>query len=120
MKQFVKNISYLASVDCVLKDVNTETELVALPNGAEVVSVNLEVTEEADTGVTCDLGVEGADDFFANDLALDAKRNHQSSVQTTIAKTTTIKIKLSGASAKGKITLRVLYFLPSKILAEYN
>ncbi len=121
MKQYVKNVAYLASVEIALKDLkDNKAEVAVLPNGAEVVSLNLEVIETSDGGITCDIGLDKEEDFFANDIDLTTKANSQSAKQTTLKKTSVVNLQLSGESSKGSVIVRVMYFLPSKILAEYN
>ena len=121
MRQFVHNVSYLAvdSVEFAASQGKTTFEAVALPFGAEVVSVNLNVDEASDVGVTCDVGLNEDKEKFLNDIPLDSKAPHTSAQNLNVASRGSVNLTLSSAATKGKVTLRVMYFLPSTIKTEY-
>lgn len=117
MRQMVHYISYLAVTRLLLPTIGEQSyPAVALPNGAEVQSVSVEVQEEADVGVTLKVGLEGDIEFFANDLNLATNGNYTSAKAHTMQNTGTINIKASAKSTKGAIKVRVFYFLPSQIM----
>lgn len=119
MIQTVHNISYLAvrCLDVKAYKANEPISVVALPAKAEVVSINVEVTEVSDNGITADLFI--GKDKIANDIDLTTKGNTSVNWTHTMGDTTTIDVKLSGDSTKGQFKVRVLYFLPSQIETEY-
>lgn len=121
MRQAVHNVSYLAvnSIDFSSSQGKTSFEAIALPLGAEVISVNLNVDEASDVGITCDVGLNENKEVFLNDIPLDRKAPHTSAQNLRVASRGSMNLNLSGATTKGKVTLRVLYFLPSTIVAEY-
>ncbi|GAA7266101.1 hypothetical protein ID0507_09380 [Helicobacter pylori] len=119
MKQKVHSVSYLAKAEFEFK--NGVHDLVALPCGAEVVKVTLEVVGNPTVGnVSVGFKDETSKKYF---LSLD---NIQNSLPATSAKDYTatsnkvVVAEVKNASendAKG--VLRVLYFLPSVIEVEY-
>lgn len=121
MRQFVHNVSYLVvySLDLSKSDGATSFEAVALPVGAEVVNVNLNIDEVADVGVTCSVGINEETNKFLNAVALDSKDPHTSAQNLSVSSRGSVNLTLSGGSTKGRITLRVLYFLPTTIKTEY-
>lgn len=65
MKQKVHNVSYLAVTALTLATIKDESfSAVALPSGAEVLSVSIEVKEKADIGTTLKVGLESEAEFF--------------------------------------------------------
>ncbi|MDY2585463.1 hypothetical protein [Helicobacter sp.] len=116
--QKVHNISYLAvrSLDVKAYKPKDTIAAVALPAKAEVVSINVEVTEPSEA-ITADLFI--GNEKIANDIDLATKGNKSVNFTHTMGDTTTIDVKLSAASTKGQFKVRVLYFLPSQIQTEY-
>ncbi|NHA78360.1 hypothetical protein EWZ64_02715 [Helicobacter pylori] len=119
MKQKVHSVSYLAKAEFEFK--NGVYDLVAIPSGAEVVKVSLEVVGNPTNG-SIKVGFKDEDEknYF---LILE---NTQSTKNATSAKdyaATSNKVVVAevknanGTDAKG--VLRVLYFLPSVIEVEY-
>lgn len=120
MRQNVHNVSYLAVTMLNLATIQDESyPAVALPSGAEVLSVSVEVKEEADAGTTLKVGLESEAEFFANDLNLATKGNYTSAKTHKMQSTGTINVKASQASTKGAMIVRVFYFLPSQIMTEF-
>lgn len=119
MKQRVKNISFLATSVIALANTTTASDVVALPAGAEVISVNLEVSSPADTGITASLGIGTDKAVFMNAVPIDAKKCEQSAVQKTIAQTSALTLNLSKKATIGEVIVRVQYFTPSEIVVEY-
>ncbi|GAA7698454.1 hypothetical protein JP0154_09700 [Helicobacter pylori] len=120
MKQKVHSVSYLAKAEFEFK--NGVYDLVALPSGAEVVKVSLEVVGNPTTG-TINIGLkdETTRNYFltleninsAGKAATSAKDYTATSNKVVVA-----EVKdASGNDIKG--VLRVLYFLPSLIEVEY-
>ncbi|ADU80409.1 hypothetical protein [Helicobacter pylori] len=119
MKQKVQSVSYLAKAEFKLK--NGVYDLVALPTGAEVVKVSLEVVGNPNSG-TVSVGFKDEtqknyfltlDNIITTKHATSAKDYTATSIKVVVAE---IK-SANGEDAKG--VLRVLYFLPSVIEVEY-
>jgi len=120
MKQRIKPISYLAKVEVDFKSIGTDTyEAVALPAGAELLNISLEVTEVGDTGGLVDLGFKDSTNAIANDIDISAVKSHFPAFVGTTKSITTITLTPSTAQSKGKAILRVFYVLPSEFLTEY-
>ncbi|WP_283447435.1 hypothetical protein [Helicobacter pylori] len=122
MKQRVHSVSYLAKAEFEFK--NGVYDLVAIPSGAEVVKVSLEVVGNSSTVGNVSVGFkdENTKDYF---LTLDL-RGAQTNKNATSAKdytATSNKVVVAevesanGTDVKG--VLRVLYFLPSVVEVEY-
>ncbi|CAM3303991.1 hypothetical protein [Helicobacter labetoulli] len=117
--QKVKNISYLCKAEFALANIEKK-ELVALPSGAEVVSVNLKITK-ARAGGTVSIGLDDEANVFLNNSAT-TKSFAQSATLLTLKDNGVITAKITGCDGVSEDTkgvLRVLYFLPSEILVEY-
>ncbi|GAA7058428.1 hypothetical protein HpCHN10_15210 [Helicobacter pylori] len=130
MKQKVHSVSYLAKAEFEFK--NGVYDLVALPSGAEVVKVSLEVvgcSPMTDGGVNVGFKDEEEKNYFlalSNVLKLD---NISTSVLYSFTSNkdytaTSNKVVVAEVSAREgcdnvKGVLRVLYFLPSVIEVEY-
>ncbi|WP_187932413.1 hypothetical protein [Helicobacter pylori] len=122
MKQKVHSVSYLAKAEFKFK--NGVYDLVALPSGAEVVKVSLEVVGTLVNG-NVDVGFKDGlqknyfltleiTDSNSNKNATSAKDYTATSNQVVTAE---VKNVNQGDDVKG--ILRVLYFLPSVIEVEY-
>ncbi len=123
MKQKVHSVSYLAKAEFEFK--NGVYDLVALPTGAEVVKVSLEVVGNPTAG-TISVGFkdENTKNYFLtldNIAANNADKKHATSAKdytATSNKVVVAEVKSANATdTKG--VLRVLYFLPSVIEVEY-
>ncbi|MDU9787625.1 hypothetical protein RGC40_07555 [Helicobacter pylori] len=123
MKQKVHSVSYLAKAEFEFK--NGVYDLVALPAGAEVVKVSLEVVGNPTAGnISVGFKDETLKNYF---LVLDniatnsANKNYLTSARDYTAtdnKVVVAEVKNANATdTKG--VLRVLYFLPSLIEVEY-
>ncbi|GAA6915110.1 hypothetical protein HpHNI91_13550 [Helicobacter pylori] len=130
MKQKVHSVSYLAKAEFKLK--NGVYDLVALPTGAEVVKVSLEIVSNEpmiEGGVNVGFKDEPQKNYFLsldNLLVLDnISKNILSSFTSNKDYTATSnKVVVAEVSATKeydnvKGILRVLYFLPSVIEVEY-
>ncbi|MFP6257946.1 hypothetical protein ACLGDM_00030 [Helicobacter pylori] len=123
MKQKVHSVSYLAKAEFEFK--NGVYDLVALPTGAEVVKVSLEVVGNPTTGsVSVGFKDEDNKNYFLTLGAItdnSADKKHATSAKdytATSSKVVVAEVKnASGNDIKG--VLRVLYFLPSVIEVEY-
>lgn len=117
--QKVKNISYLCKCEFALVD-DAKKEVVILPQGAEIVSLNLEITKEC-AGANVSVGLDDEVNYFLNNINAKDKGFTQSSKLATCAKQSVITAKMQGFNNNGqsKAILRVMYFLPSEILVEY-
>ncbi len=122
MKQKVHSVSYLAKAEFEIKNGTYTYDLVALPAGAEVVKVSLEVADNASDGHI----ILKFQDEITEDYLIVLDENVSPNKTSTITKDYTIKSNkvvvaavqsTSGSAAKG--VLRVLYFLPSVIEVEY-
>ncbi len=133
MKQKVHSVSYLAKAEFELK--NGVYDLVALPTGAEVVKVRLEVVGDPmgwDAHIYVGFKDEAKKNYFL-DLSLERtafadQGQHTISTFTSEKDYTAISNKVVVANVERsndrngndiKCTLRVVYFLPSVIEVEY-
>ncbi|MEJ8620067.1 hypothetical protein MMN33_06765 [Helicobacter pylori] len=119
MKQKVHSVSYLAKAEFEFK--NGVYDLVALPTGAEVVKVTLEVVGNPTSGtVSVGFKDENKKDYF---LTLENIQNNKNATSAKDYTATSNKVVVAEVkTANGNDTkgvLRVLYFLPSVIEVEY-
>lgn len=120
MKQKVHSVSYLAKAEFEFK--NGVYDLVALPTGAEVVKVSLEVVGNPTAGsISVGFKDETTKNYF---LSLEAPSEYENPATSakdytaTSDKVVVAEVKNANATdTKG--VLRVLYFLPSVIEVEY-
>ncbi|GAA9651213.1 hypothetical protein HpHCM43_14800 [Helicobacter pylori] len=130
MKQKVHSVSYLAKAEFEFK--NGVYDLVALPTGAEVVKVSLEIVGSdlmTEGGVNVGFKDEPQKNYFLNldnILAIDnVSKNilHSFTSNRDYTATSNKVVVAEVLAAKGydnvKGILRVLYFLPSVIEVEY-
>ncbi|GAA7728336.1 hypothetical protein HpCOL14_14420 [Helicobacter pylori] len=118
MKQKVHSVSYLAKAEFEFK--NGVYDLVALPSGAEVVKVSLEVLGSPTAGtVSVGFKDETTKNYF---LTLENTNNNKNATSAKDYTATSNKVVVAevknanGNDVKG--VLRVLYFLPSVIELE--
>ncbi len=119
MKQKVHSVSYLAKAEFEFK--NGVYDLVALPSGAEVLKVSLEVVGNPIAG-TISVGFkdETQKNYFLTleNVAENKQATSAKDYTATDNKVVVAEVKnASGSDTKG--VLRVLYFLPSVIEVEY-
>ncbi|PUD36471.1 hypothetical protein C2R92_08895 [Helicobacter pylori] len=121
MKQKVHSVSYLAKAEFEFK--NGVYDLVALPSGAEVVKVSLEVLGSPTAGnISVGFKDETTKNYF---LTLENIQNNNNKNATSAKDYTATSNKVVVAEVKNangndtKGVLRVLYFLPSVIEVEY-
>ncbi|WRG79335.1 hypothetical protein E5E14_05015 [Helicobacter pylori] len=121
MKQKVHSVSYLAKAEFEFK--NGVYDLVALPTGAEVVKVSLEVVGNPTAGnVSVGFKDETTKNYF---LTLENIQTNSNKIATSAKDYTATSNKVVVAEVKNangtdiKGVLRVLYFLPSVIEVEY-
>ncbi|WP_154418700.1 hypothetical protein [Helicobacter pylori] len=120
MKQKVHSVSYLAKAEFEFK--NGVYDLVALPSGAEVMKVGLEVVGNPISGnVSVGFKDETTKNYFltlenvANDkIAISARDYTATSNKVVVA-----EVKNASVENDAKGVLRVVYFLPSVIEVEY-
>ncbi|UOS17096.1 hypothetical protein MPF99_07040 [Helicobacter pylori] len=132
MKQKVHSVSYLAKAEFEFRD--GVYDLVALPTGAEVVKVSLEVVGNPTAGtVSVGLKDENINYFLELDVlatnnknpatsAKDYKNTATSAKDYTATGNKAVVAEVGGANEHEhnvKGVLRVLYFLPSVIEVEY-
>ncbi|MFB1341060.1 hypothetical protein [Helicobacter pylori] len=122
MKQKVHSVSYLAKAEFEYK--NGVYDLVALPTGAEVIKVSLEVVGNPTAGaISVGFKDETTKNYFLNldnITANDSKKFATSAKDYTATSNKVVVAEVknaNGADVKG--VLRVLYFLPSVIEVEY-
>lgn len=127
MKQRVKNISYLAKAHIKLADLKERVyPALALPAGAEVLEVSLEVLEANTTPNTIDIGLKNPSGYesqkFMNDADISQKGYVKSEVSTEIKVASQVTLELANTSSThtGEVVLRALYFCPSEIMTEFN
>ncbi len=123
MKQKVHSVSYLAKAEFEFK--NGVYDLVALPAGAEVVKVSLEVVGNPTTGsISVGFKDENTKEYFLkldNITANSADKKFATSAKDYTAtdnKVVVAEVK-NASETDTKGVLRVLYFLPSVIEVEY-
>ncbi|WRC75004.1 hypothetical protein E5K93_03570 [Helicobacter pylori] len=119
MKQKVHSVSYLAKAEFEFK--NGVYDLVALPTGAEVVKVTLEVVGNPTAG-TISVGFkdETSKNYFLTLENLTTNKNATSAKDYTATSNKVVVAEVKNANGNDtKGALRVLYFLPSVIEVEY-
>ncbi|GAA9190197.1 hypothetical protein BTM359_08890 [Helicobacter pylori] len=122
MKQKVHSVSYLAKAEFEFK--NGVYDLVALPSGAEVIKLSLEVVGNPTAGsISVGFKDETNKNYF---LTLENITNASDKKHATSAKDYTatdnkvVVAEVKNANANDtKGVLKVLYFLPSVIEVEY-
>ncbi|EMG96254.1 hypothetical protein HMPREF1401_00661 [Helicobacter pylori GAM120Ai] len=121
MKQKVHSVSYLAKAEFEFK--NGVYDLVALPSGAEVVKVSLEVLGSPTAGtVSVGFKDETAKNYFLTLENINTTNNKNATSAKDYTATSNKVVVAEVKSANGndvKGVLRVLYFLPSVIEVEY-
>ncbi|ANT42576.1 hypothetical protein [Helicobacter pylori] len=120
MKQKVHSVSYLAKAEFEFK--NGVYDLVALPSGAEVVKVSLEVVGTPTAGViSVGFKDETTKNYFLNlESITTINKNTVSALDYTATSNKVIVAEVKNANGSDiKCVLRVLYFLPSLIEVEY-
>ncbi|WRD74783.1 hypothetical protein E5E60_03340 [Helicobacter pylori] len=130
MKQKVHSVSYLAKAE--FKLINGVHDLVALPTGAEVVKVSLEIVGAMAGNVSVGFKDESTKDYFLNleigdennsggikNRATSYKDYTATSNKVVVAKVGALPIEHDPNGYDPKGVLRVLYFLPSVIEVEY-
>ncbi|CAK00330.1 hypothetical protein [Helicobacter acinonychis] len=119
MKQKVHSVSYLAKAAFALK--NGVYDLVALPSGAEVVKVSLEIVGSLTAGsVSVGFKDEKEKNYFLLLDKIETNKNATSAKDYSAKdnKVVVAEVKsVAGNEAQG--ILRVLYFLPSVVEVEY-
>ncbi|MGL2679702.1 hypothetical protein ACQJ8K_07905 [Helicobacter pylori] len=119
MKQKVHSVSYLAKAEFEFK--NGVYDLVALPTGAEVVKVSLEVVGTPTVGtVRVGFKDETNKDYFLTLENTQTNKNATSAKDYTATSNKVVVAEVRSANGNDiKCVLRVLYFLPSVIEVEY-
>ncbi|MFP6052466.1 hypothetical protein ACLF9H_03395 [Helicobacter pylori] len=119
MKQKVYSVSYLAKAEFKFK--NGVYDLVALPTGAEVVKVSLEVLGSPTVGsVSVGFKDETTKGYFLNLENIMSQKNATSAKDYTATSNKVVVAEVKNANENDiKGVLRVLYFLPSLIEVEY-
>ncbi|GHR54655.1 hypothetical protein VN0495_14920 [Helicobacter pylori] len=121
MKQKVHSVSYLAKAEFELK--NGVYDLVALPSGAEVVKVSLEVVGNPNSGeISVGFEDETNKNYFLtleniSSAKVATSARDYTATSNKVVVTEVKKFVNNGEHVKG--VLRVLYFLPSVIEVEY-
>ncbi len=119
MKQKVHSVSYLAKAEFEFK--NGVYDLVALPCGAEVVKVSLEVVGNPTAGnVSVGFKDETTKNYFLTLDTTQTNKNATSAKDYTATSNKVVVAEVKNAKENDvKGVLRVLYFLPSVIEVEY-
>ncbi len=119
MKQKVHSVSYLAKAEFEFKD--GVYDLVALPTGAEVVKVSLEVVGNPAAGsVSVGFKDETKKEYFLKLESANTNKNATSAKDYTATDSKVVVAEVKSANGNDtKGVLRVLYFLPSVIEVEY-
>ncbi|GAA9476739.1 hypothetical protein HpHA294_10480 [Helicobacter pylori] len=119
MKQKVHSVSYLAKAEFEFK--SGVYDLAALPCGAEVVKVSLEVVGNPTAGdVSVGFKDETNKNYFLTLENVSSKKQATSAKDYTATSNKVIVAEVKNANGTDtKGVLRVLYFLPSVIEVEY-
>ncbi|AGL70129.1 hypothetical protein [Helicobacter pylori] len=119
MKQKVHSVSYLAKAEFEFK--NGVYDLVALPCGAEVVKVTLEVVGNPTAGtVSVGFKDEINKNYFLTLENIQSNKNATSAKDYTATSNKVVVAEVKNANGNNiNGVLRVLYFLPSVIEVEY-
>lgn len=116
-QQLVHKVSYFCKREFNFD--TTEKELIVIPKGAEVISVNLEIVTKQESA-TCSIGLNGAEAKFMSNVNCNSNTCFkESETKYTALKNETINAKINNVG-NGKAVLRVLYFLPSTSEVSYN
>lgn len=115
--QKVNHISYLSVVPIDLSQVvkPADVDICILPEGAQIMEVSIEVVIPGLGGSKGTLTIDSKE--FIKDADLSQTKSYKSSVITGLNKAGVLKGNFS--QNKGELVVRVHYFLPSQILAEY-
>ncbi|EJB37865.1 hypothetical protein [Helicobacter pylori] len=119
MKQKVHSVSYLAKAEFEFK--NGVYDLVAIPSGAEVVKVSLEVVGNPTVGsVSVGFKDEEQKNYFFSLEGIQTTTTATSAKDYTATSNKVVVAEVKNANENDvKGVLRVLYFLPSVIEVEY-
>ncbi|GAA9374958.1 hypothetical protein BTM413_12440 [Helicobacter pylori] len=119
MKQKVHSVSYLAKAE--FQFTNGVYDLVALPSGAEVIKVSLEVVGNPTAGsISVGFKDETNKNYFLTLEDITDKKHATSAKDYTATDNKVVVAEVKTANANDtKGVLRVLYFLPSVIEVEY-
>ncbi|RVY74567.1 hypothetical protein ECC49_07465 [Helicobacter pylori] len=122
MKQKVHSVSYLAKAEFEFK--NGVYDLVAIPSGAEVIKVSLEMVGNPIIAGNISVGFkdETNKNYFLTLEALTNEKNFTSAKYYTATSNKVVVAEVKNANVGNndvKGVLRVLYFLPSVIEVEY-
>ncbi|WP_024948955.1 hypothetical protein [Helicobacter pylori] len=123
MKQKVHSVSYLAKAEFEYK--NGVYDLVALPTGAEVIKISLEVVGTPTAGHVSVGFKDESKKSYSSILTLSANEKSGMVTKDYTVKSDKIvaaEVKDASESADGrpvKCVLRAVYFLPSVIEVEY-
>ncbi|MCQ2877439.1 hypothetical protein JT218_01400 [Helicobacter pylori] len=119
MKQKVHSVSYLAKAEFEFK--NGVYDLVALPTGAEVIKVALEVVGSPTAGnISVGFKDETTKNYFLTLENAQSDKNATSAKDYTATSNKVVVAEVKNANGNDtKGVLRVLYFLPSVIEVEY-
>lgn len=119
MKQKVHSVSYFVKAEFEFK--NGVYDLVALPTGAEVVKVSLEVVGNPTAGnISVGFKDESTKNYFLILENVNTKKEATSAKDYTATSNKVVVAEVKNANASDtKGVLRVLYFLPSVIEVEY-
>lgn len=124
MQQRVNNISYLAVSKTNLNSLSTiYKDTVAIPKGAHIISVMLELKDSEGTGEVTVTLCKAKLNFFENVTLDGAAANSKfltSSIHAQASDNDTVAVQLNtGSFTKGELVVKVLYFLPSQVLTEF-
>ncbi|GAA9862932.1 hypothetical protein VN0635_13390 [Helicobacter pylori] len=119
MKQKVHSVSYLAKAEFEFK--NGVYDLVALPSGAEVVKVSLEIVGNSTVGnISVGFKDETQKNYFLTSVNIATTKVATSAKDYTATSNKVVVAEVKNANDNDtKGVLRVLYFLPSVIEVEY-
>ncbi|MFP6102592.1 hypothetical protein ACLGAT_05840 [Helicobacter pylori] len=119
MKQKVHSVSYLAKAEFDLK--NGVYDLVALPCGAEVVKVSLEIAGNPTAVGIVEVGFKDeTKNYFLTVENISTNKSSTSAKDYTATSNKVVVAEVKNANETDtKCVLRVLYFLPSVIEVEY-
>lgn len=119
-QQRVKTYSQLAEVAVDLKELGTtNTAIIRLPEAVSVLKVDLQVVEAAQAANTIDIGLGDTQNYIGSNLDIAVVGNLTPSACFTTSSVCDVTLKANKACTKGKVILRVHYFLPSEKVFEF-
>ena len=115
MKQKVRKFQYVATPKFSYTDFKEAKPQIAaiLPSDAVVLGVSVVVENPSQASITLDVGLNGTQDYFLNDVSLAAKATHTSAIKAITKERSEITILPSKPLTQGDFSVVVEFALPS-------